>query len=77
MQADTLRKEASLSAGASAAARPLKRLKGAVPSEAAGLNPDTKLLGRAGEQQQLKTRLRYINYAFLLLSRCGPEAAAA
>lgn len=47
-----------------------KALKEALPSEAAGLNSDTMLLGNFEEQQQLKTRLDYINYAFVLLSWC-------
>lgn len=75
VQADTLRKEASLSAGASAAAAPLKGLNEALLSEAAGLNSDTKLLGNFEEQQQLKTQLHYINYAFMPL--LGGLSAAA
>lgn len=70
VQADTLRKEASLSAGASAAAQPEKGLNEALKSEAASLNSDTKLLGNFEEQQQLKTWLGSINYAFVLLSWC-------
>lgn len=40
----------------------------APPADAAGLNSDTMLPGNFEERQQLKTRLRCINYAFLLLS---------
>lgn len=43
-----------------------KGLNEALLSEAAGLNSDTMLLRNFEEQQQLKTQLHYINYAFTL-----------
>lgn len=69
---DTLRKEGRLeplSVVLLRSSRPKKSLKEALPSEAAGPNGETMPLGNFEDQQQLKMRLRDINYAFMLLSR--------
>lgn len=50
------------------ALRPLKDLNEASPSEAAGPNRETMSAGHFEEPRQLKMQLRYINYAFTLLS---------